>query len=672
MKLNSGSLQTTTGTTSWSIPLTLTLGANTILARATDTSNNIKETSINITYTPPNTAPSAPQTLTSIAGNNSVSLTWLAPSSNGGSVITGYKVYRGTTSGGETLLATGGCSSLGNVLTCVDATVANGTAYYYQATAINAIGESIKSNETIANPQATRIQGTVSNSAPISGATVTDGTRTVATDASGDYTINTAAGTYTLTASKSGYVSSSKSVTISASQTATVNFTLTQTDAIPPNISGGSPSGTLSYNTTQANLTLATDENATCKYSTSAGAAYSSMPNNFAATGTAAHSQAITNLTSGQSYSYYIRCKDGQNNANAQDYKISFSIASAPSGSGGGGSGGGGSTPSDTTPPAKVTELASAPAETEIFISWNNPKDGDYNKTKIQRKENSYPTSHTDGNTVFNDNKNSFTDKNLASGTDYYYSIFTYDSNNNYSAGSQFKITTKGEKPSGSAPAYPDGALIKTSDSFKVYVVINQKKKWIPTPEVFETLGYKWTAIAEITKETLKSILDFEDNLIRPIGDYKVYLVVNGIKRHIPNPEIFLNYGFSWEDVKDVPQITIDKYSRGYLVRESKQGTIYYLRSDGVKKWIPNPEIFSSYNNKWEDVQVISKKEMESYPETNLIQLEGDNRIYLIEGNTKRHIPSAEIFNKYGYDWDKAMKVNEVEFGWFKEGNQVR
>lgn len=113
---------------------------------------------------------------------------------------------------------------------------------------------------------------------------------------------------------------------------------------------------------------------------------------------------------------------------------------------------------------------------------------------------------------------------------------------------------------------------------------------------MFETLGYKWTAITEITKETLKTISDYEDNLIRAINDYKVYLVVNGVKRHIPNPEIFMDYGFSWSDVKDVPQTAIDKYSRGYLIRESRQGTIYYLSSNGVKKWIRSPEIFNSYS----------------------------------------------------------------------------
>ena len=42
------------------------------------------------------TAPSAPQSLQATAGNAQVSLSWTAPASDGGSLISGYKVYRGT------------------------------------------------------------------------------------------------------------------------------------------------------------------------------------------------------------------------------------------------------------------------------------------------------------------------------------------------------------------------------------------------------------------------------------------------------------------------------------------------------------------------------------------------------------------------------------------------
>jgi len=94
-----------------------------------------------------NGPPSAPSSLAAAAGNAQVVLTWQAPASNGGSAVTGYKVYRGTTAGSEALLTT-----LGNVLTYTDSAVTNGQTYFYQVTATNALGESAKSSEVSAIP----------------------------------------------------------------------------------------------------------------------------------------------------------------------------------------------------------------------------------------------------------------------------------------------------------------------------------------------------------------------------------------------------------------------------------------------------------------------------------------------------------------------------------------
>ena len=47
------------------------------------------------------TAPSAPRSLKATAGNARVSLSWSAPTSDGGSVTTGYDVYEGTSPGHE-------------------------------------------------------------------------------------------------------------------------------------------------------------------------------------------------------------------------------------------------------------------------------------------------------------------------------------------------------------------------------------------------------------------------------------------------------------------------------------------------------------------------------------------------------------------------------------------
>src|SRR5581483_10512950 len=69
------------------------------------------------------------------AGNGQVALTWTAPSSNGGSAITGYRVtpFVGTTA--QTPILTGSTATSYTVTG-----LTNGTAYTFKVAAINAVG----------------------------------------------------------------------------------------------------------------------------------------------------------------------------------------------------------------------------------------------------------------------------------------------------------------------------------------------------------------------------------------------------------------------------------------------------------------------------------------------------------------------------------------------------
>ena len=102
---------------------------------------------LSATPTAPATVPGAPTLKSATGGNNSVALAWSAPASNGGAAVTGYVVYRGTSAGGETLLAT-----VGNVSSYTDTKAVNGTTYFYKVSAVNSAGEGGKSNELSATP----------------------------------------------------------------------------------------------------------------------------------------------------------------------------------------------------------------------------------------------------------------------------------------------------------------------------------------------------------------------------------------------------------------------------------------------------------------------------------------------------------------------------------------
>ena len=88
------------------------------------------------TLGPPATAPGAPTAVTGTPANSSVTVSWTAPSSNGGAPISGYTVTAAP--GGATCTTSGAVS-------CTVATLSNGTPYTFTVTASNSVGASVAS-----------------------------------------------------------------------------------------------------------------------------------------------------------------------------------------------------------------------------------------------------------------------------------------------------------------------------------------------------------------------------------------------------------------------------------------------------------------------------------------------------------------------------------------------
>lgn len=155
---------------------------------------------------------------------------------------------------------------------------------------------------------------------------------------------------------------------------------------------------------------------------------------------------------------------------------------------------------------------------------------------------------------------------------------------------------------------FPNGFLIYIGGDTKVYIIHGNKKRWLKTAEIFNSYNYPWDQIYRLTKSMVNAIPN--NNLIRLIGTEEVYAINDmGYKRHILNPEIFNSYRFTPADIAD-----------------------------------------------------INQTEFATYPDTNLIMLSGDEKVYTISGTTKKMLTTFNDLKFLGYDQAIVHIINQTDF----------
>lgn len=99
-------------------------------------------------------------------------------------------------------------------------------------------------------------------------------------------------------------------------------------DSVPPQRSNGTPRGQLGVGTTQAVLSVETDEQASCRFSSAPNVAFGAMEGTMGSASGLAHEAQLTNLGNDQAYRFQVKCRDAVGNENLDDYEIAFYIGS--------------------------------------------------------------------------------------------------------------------------------------------------------------------------------------------------------------------------------------------------------------------------------------------------------------------------------------------------------
>ncbi len=233
---------------------------------------------------------------------------------------------------------------------------------------------------------------------------------------------------------------------------------------------------------------------------------------------------------------------------------------------------------------------------------------------------------------------------------------------------------------------YPNGMLIKSPNS-GVYLVSKGLKRPIPSPEVFLSHDFQWGHIATVATNDFNAIpngpaLTFREGSL-VANSSTVFVIENEQKRPVASPQVFLSNGYSWGNVWSVADSQLAGISTGALLGSSDRvldgsvayadGTGVFLIENGKKRPVPDPFTYLTQYT-WNDVVKVPRSQLNAIPTgSQLLPREGtivadSGAVYYIEGTTKRPFASPQAYTGLGLSWDRVQTPGDAVLNRLSQG----
>lgn len=181
--------------------------------------------------------------------------------------------------------------------------------------------------------------------------------------------------------------------------------------------------------------------------------------------------------------------------------------------------------------------------------------------------------------------------------------------------------------PLGDHVIFPEGYLVADDD--KVYLIWGGERRPIGGPVIFESYGFRWGMVKKATPFELgfhavgavitSPKMYYSGTLVRSSSAQEVYMLENGLARHITSPNVFRSYGFDWDDILILSPGVADAYPKGEKM-SFKEGTLIagngavYIIENGKKRPFPDPKTFEGLGYKWGNIITVSVEELSLAP----------------------------------------------------------
>ncbi len=232
---------------------------------------------------------------------------------------------------------------------------------------------------------------------------------------------------------------------------------------------------------------------------------------------------------------------------------------------------------------------------------------------------------------------------------------------------------------------YPSGSLLQVSGNSAVFYLANGTLHHIPDAPLFLNMGFSWSQI-----QTVPSLANYSvgsplvapfpsGSLIQPVGHRAVYLVMQGVLRHIQSPSVLYGMGYTFSQVQSVPSLSVNwpmgpalsspvPYEPSGSLFQQAGSSAVYMVINGQLCHIASGSVFLAMGYQWNQIHVVSSlpnlaqgpavtSPMRTYPTGTLVQLDGTNPVYLVQNGILRHIDSPAILYALGYNFSEVLHV---------------
>ena len=231
----------------------------------------------------------------------------------------------------------------------------------------------------------------------------------------------------------------------------------------------------------------------------------------------------------------------------------------------------------------------------------------------------------------------------------------------------------------------PNRSLIRVRNKPTVYVVEDGVKKPIPSESVLYSNGLTFNDVEIVEQDEADAYADGEakcyadGTIVQEEGRSEVYVIANGEKKHIQDPNAFTSLGYNWNSIVKVKPGVLglyrngeamksnSTYPEGALIREVGKPTVYLVEG-GKRKPISSLNIFNARRLDWNKVLVVGKDRVEKvplanenlkYPDGALVR-DPAGKVYKIDQGKKRWIRSGDDLTGAGYKAENIINVTDV------------